>query len=41
MGKNMREYIQQGRNFLPDNQIFWTYNSYSTKKKKNFPEGNK
>ena len=27
MSKNMRECIQQGRNFLPDNQLFWTYNN--------------
>ena len=27
MSKNMRECIQQGRNFLPDNQLFCAYNN--------------
>ena len=48
MSKNMRECIQQGRNFLPDNQLFWTYNNENSvllvpkkKKNNNLPEGNR
>ena len=45
MGKNMREYIQQGRNFLPINFfgpiIIKTVCCWYQKKKKNLPEGNR
>ena len=47
MSKNMRECIQQGRNFLPDNQLFWTYNNENSvllvpkKKKKKQPSRRK